>query len=303
MLKIFSFALWFFSMSVTQAQPYIDIASLNYVHSPDAGIWRRNNDHNHFDFFSAAFNLPFVLKKDSSIFLVSPFIERWNISFTKAIGNYTDLPSHLNSIVLPATFIKQLSANWHLTASVIPRWNGGTDAVFKNSFQLGGAILASYRKSSALVFKLGLYYNSELSGAFFMPLLGIDWEINSRNNIFGVLPGKLVFEHKAAAHFYWGFNFKAITNTYDAGFIIYNTNNGAAANDKYLRIDDNQLGLYADYYLCKHLVLNFELGHSVLRKMRIGLKNPALKYFYTNKTNDDLLLKLSLNYRIRFKNG
>ena len=300
MIRACSFAICCFILSAIQAQPYIDIVQVKYTHSPGAGLWGQKNQPNYFEYYNAAINLPFVVRKDSSIILISPFVERWDINFTNAIGNYNDLPNHLNGLVLPVTYIRQVSKSWSITLSAIPRWNGNNTAIFKNSFQMGAAVLASYKKTSKLVLNAGLYYNAELSGLFFMPLLGIDWQMGDKDNLFGVLPGNLVFEHKISSHFYCGANFKAITNTYDAGSIIYSTNNGTAANDKYLRIDDNQLNLFVDFYFLKHLVLNFEAGHSAFRKMRIGLKEPAVKYYYKDKMNDAFLLKLSMNYRLRF---
>jgi Domain of unknown function (DUF6268) len=288
-------------LSAIQAQPYIDIVQLKYTHSPGAGLWRQKNQRNYFEYYSAAFNLPFVSKKDSSIILLSPYLERWDIGFTGAVGNYNDLPNHLDGLVLPVTYIRPVSENWSITLSAIPRWNGDSNAFFKNSFQIGGAVIAAYKATLNLTVKLGLYYNSEFSGAFFMPLLGLDWRIDKHNNLFGLLPGNLVFEHKITRRFYCGLNFRAITNTYNAGSIIASTTSGLETNSRYLRIDDNQLNAFADVYILKHLVLTLEAGHSILRKMRVGLKNPEVKYYYQEPVNDDYLLKASLNYRIRFR--
>ena len=36
MIKIYSFAICYCVIAAVQAQPYIDIASLKYLHSPDA---------------------------------------------------------------------------------------------------------------------------------------------------------------------------------------------------------------------------------------------------------------------------
>jgi Domain of unknown function (DUF6268) len=290
MIRMFSTAVCFLIMAALHAQPYLDIASFSYLNSPGTGLWRRNNTANNFQYYNTGLNLPLILKKDSSIILFSPYAERWDIR----INNIDDLPSHLWSLVLPVSIVKPLSKKWTVTLSAIPRWNGDKTAIFKNSFQMGGAILASYKKQDQLTWKFGIYYNAELSGAFFMPLLGIDWRINNRNNLFGVLPGNLVFEHMITNRIYWGASFKAITNTYTAGFVY------AGTNAKYLRIDDNQLSLFADFYLLKNIVLNLEAGHAVLRKLRLGVKNDNVKYYYKENMNDDLLLKASLNYRIRF---
>jgi hypothetical protein len=72
-----------------------------------------------------------------------------------------------------------------------------------------------------------------------MPLVGLDWKINAKNNLFGVLPGYMIFEHKVTPRFYYGFAFRALTNSYleDTGDM--------ALFDRgkyYLRIDDNPFG-------------------------------------------------------------
>ncbi|MBK8521472.1 MAG: hypothetical protein IPL54_11610 [Chitinophagaceae bacterium] len=125
--------------------------------------------------------------------------------------------------------------------------------------QVGGAFIISNTRNENLTWKLGIYVNNELFGLFVMPLSGIDWRINARNNLFGILPGNLTYEHKINDHFYYGANFRAITNSY-------------AKSNSYWRIDENQLGLYLDTYFNKNLVLNIEAGHSLFRKIRTGEK-------------------------------
>lgn len=266
-------------------QPYLDIVGIKYTNSPAAGVWRSNNTENHFQYFNASLNLPVVFKRDSTLLVFSPNTERWDIQTDTA----SSLPAHFYSLILPLSLVKPLSAKWAITVTAIPRWNGEATSIFKNGFQMGGAVIAAYKKNSRITWKLGLYYNSEQSGPFFMPLAGIDWHINSNNNLFGVLPGSLVFEHKTSSHLYIGAMFKAITNTYLTG-----------QQNRYLRIDDNQVSFFADYYISKKVVLTMESGHSVFRAFRLGIKDAPQKYYYQEKMNDDLLFKISLNYRIRF---
>ena len=79
---------------------------------------------------------------------------------------------------------------------------------------MGGVLLAGYTKNTNLKYKFGVYVNNEFFGVFVMPLAGIDWRINDRNNLFGILPGRLTFELKLNNNFYAGANFRAITNSY-----------------------------------------------------------------------------------------
>ena len=290
MRKVFFIVVYSFIIGVSHAQPYLDIASIGYTNSPDAAVWPRTNTHNNFRYYNAGVNLPFILGKDSSAIIVSPYAERWKMK----IDNVFDLPTYMQSLSLQVTFSKPLSKKWNIVLSVIPRWNGDREAVFTNAFQLGGLILASNNRRPGLTLKFGLYYNGEISGAYFVPLAGIDWRINGRNNLFGILPGNLVFEHKVSNNFYYGAEFNAITNTYDAGFIA------SGSIPKYLRISDNQLTIYGCSRIAKHVFLQAAIGNSVLRSIKLGVKDASRKYYYTNRMNDNLLFKLTINYRIRF---
>ncbi len=280
-------ALFCFSIGQLQAQPLIDLVNMKYTTSPDACLVRRNKQAASFENYSINLNLPFIFRKDSSVLVLRPFAEIWHIK----MDGTPYLPSAYQSLGLQTSFIKPVSQHWTVTISVIPRWNGYGDHLFTNSFQMGGALLATYRTRATLTFKFGIYYNSEFSGPFIMPLMGIDWRINARNNLFGVLPGSMSWEHKASQRFYYGATFRAVTNSYRSGFI----NN----QSYFMRVDDNQLSLYADYYIAKRVVFIAEAGHSVLRKIRLGYDGGQQKYFYTDKINDNLLFKLACAYRLR----
>ncbi len=289
-IKIFIAVSLFCFTVPAYAQPYLDIASFKYLNSPDAGAWRRNKTNNQIQYYNFSLTLPFIRKRDSSIIAFSPFAERWNTRVTAMSG----FPSHVSSLAFPLNLVKPLSQKWGIVFVIVPRWNGNLPNIFRNDFQLGGAFLTTWKKRPGLTWKLGIYYNSDLSGPIVWPLLGIDWRINKRNNLFGVLPGNLVLEHKGTQRFYYGASFRAITNTYSVGYA------DAVTGTQYLRIDDNQLSLFADFYLFSKLVVTAEAGHSVFRALRLGIKDAPVKYYYKEKMNDNLLLKMSLNYRIRF---
>jgi hypothetical protein len=162
--------------------------------------------------------------------------------------------------------------------------------------QWGGAILITYKKTARLKYKFGLYYNREYFGHFFVPLVGIDWKINNRLQLFGVLPGNLVLERKVSRSFYYGVSFRSITNSYkcDAyNFLDFD-------DRRFLRIDNNQLQAFGDVYLTKNVVLNVEAGHSFFRRLRTGIRKGASKYEVNEKTNDNMLFRVALAYRMRF---
>jgi hypothetical protein len=78
-----------------------------------------------------------------------------------------------------------------MVLTIVPRWNG--EQLFAANISYGGA--AAARKPDQK-FRFGVYANAEFFGLFVIPLLGCDWRIDSRNYLFGILPGRLTFEHE-----------------------------------------------------------------------------------------------------------
>jgi hypothetical protein len=292
-MRITCFILLFSATITANGQPFLDIVNMRYQHSPDAGLNGGNNS-NHFSYSNVSLNLPLVFKKDSSMIVFSPFTDRWNI-YGKGITDAPDQENLFYSLALPLSYIAPLSAKWTLTLTGIPRWNGYKSHWFENSFQFGASVLTTYKKSNTLRYKFGAYYNGEFFGTFLIPLVGIDWQINAKNNLFGILPGYMIFEHKVSKRFYWGASFRSINNSYQDGYVSRST------IQKYIRIQDNQLAAFTDFYLSKNIVLNLEAGHSVGRRLRLGTEQGRPKYHVAEKMNNNLLLKASFAYRLRLR--
>ncbi len=155
--------------------------------------------------------------------------------------------------------------------------------------QIGGAVLNTYLKKENLKFKFGAYYNSEFFGPFFLPLLGIDWNVNPKLNVFGVLPAGMTIEYKASPKkFHTGIMFRTITNSYDMNFTT-----------SFVRINDNHLKLFFDFYLPGNTVFSLEAGHSVLRKYKLGQKINTGTVYTDNKIKDGYLFKAAFYLRLR----
>ncbi|MFI5187635.1 MAG: DUF6268 family outer membrane beta-barrel protein [Chitinophagales bacterium] len=278
--------------SVLSAQPYLDIAKINYSYSPEPGFNNKTNPLKS-NFFNIELNLPVELKKNGDAFLINPF-------FNDNQGKVAATDFHVISQGLLLGFLKKnIFKSWDLLSGFAVRQNKETEKKLTSTWQYGGVILSTYRKNQFLSLKIGLYYNKEFFGNYFIPLVGIDWQINSKNNLFGVLPGSIAFEHKVNPKFYYGISFRALTNsnrlqTIDSCFT------GDCSGKNYLRIDDNQLGVYADSHLLKKIVLSAEAGYTILRRYRYGFKGKVLD----NKTdykNDNFYFRASLAYRLRFR--
>ena len=100
-----------------------------------------------------------------------------------------------------------------------------------------------------------------------------------------MLPGNLTLERKLAKKIYAGASFRAITSS-------FKTSKG------FWRLDENRLGIFVDYYLLKRFVGTVEAGHSILRKMRTGVRD---KTYNDWQVNDNMYVKISIAHRLRFR--
>ena len=266
------------STQQSMAQPFLDIANIKYTNSPNTGLLNQNKNDVKIQYYGIGTNIPLQFKNKKDAVIFSPFFETWSskINNNKRQNYY--------SVALPVSLSKTIpNTKWSFLLTGIVRMNDSSINK-KTTMQVGGAFIISNKRNENLTWKMGLYVNNELFGLFVMPLAGIDWRINARNNLFGILPGSLTYEHKINEHFYYGANFRAITNSY-------------AKSNSYWRIDENQLGLYLDTYFNKKLVLNIEVGHSLFRKIRTGEKHISK---VDAKVSDNLYIKVAFAYRVRF---
>jgi len=274
--------------AVLYSQPYLDLVKLNYTYSPLNGVNDKKSPLQS-NFFTADVTLPIELKKGGDAIIINPF-------FTNNTGEVSTTDFHVTSKALLVGFLKKdIFPNWNLLSSFIVRRNTEVDIETDDNWQYGGIILATWKKNEDVSFKFGMYYNREFFGNYFMALVGLDWKIDSKNNLFGVLPGYMIFEHKVASKFYYGFAFHAFTNSYREQII-----DPLSGGSNYLRIDDNPLGIYADTYLSKKIVLSAEAGYTILRRYRYGYKYDDI-HFKTDYKNDNFYVKASLAYRLRLR--
>ncbi len=278
----FLILLFVFATTVSFAQPYVDIISVRTLQSPDNGIIRRNKDKNSFQYFNAGLTLPIRFKKSGGALVLSPYFENWKVNIPAGLEHF--FPS---GMALPITLLTPVPQSKFLINTTLILRNNAERINLPGSFQAGGLVLVNYKINSRLTVKAGLYYNREAFGNFFIPLGGLEYNVDSTLQIWGTLPGSFFIEKKLMKRWYAGLTFKAVTNSYQF------------FNRKYMQINDNQLSLFSDFYLTKNFVLNMEAGHSLFRRIRLGNTGALKQYTYDEKINDNFLFRVSVAYRIR----
>jgi len=277
---------------ISDAQPSLDLGKFVYSYSPRSGLTEKKIPLRS-DFFSINLNLPLELKKDGDAFLINPFFDHNQVE----VAGYD---FHVISQGLLIGFLKKdLFRNWNLLSGFIIRRNKQASEKVDDEWQYGGLLLATWKKNQTTSFKFGIYYNKEFFGNYFMPLVGIDLAINEKDNLFGVLPGSMTFEHRLSKKFFCGASFRALTNSYRLQ-TIDPCFSGDCTGKNYLRADDNQLGVFADFYLTKRIVVTAETGYSILRKYRYGFKGDHI-HLRSDYKNDNFYCRAGLAYRLRFR--
>jgi hypothetical protein len=280
------------------AQPYIDLATTRYIISPASlGLMNQGEPPLRLNHYVAGFNLPLPLdQKQESILLISPYFENWQTSIP-------DQRNQLTGIGVPIGLQQKVSPGWSFTALLIYRYNRETNIEerTKSNHQFGSVLIVNRIKSSNLTYKFGLYYNREFFGHFFVPLLGIDWKINEKNNLFGTLPGAITWENKFHKIFGWGLNFRALTNSYRTFSADDPCLTGDCSALPYSRIDENQLGFYLDFYPRKTFAITGEFGHSLFRRTRTGWKGTHFKNVHSLSKQDNFYFRLMASYRLRLR--
>lgn len=253
----------------------MDPLNIRYTHAfRNDGAFATPHDH-----LYIGSDLPLKLKENTYL-LLSPFYERWQIDS----GAKKDIVPTVQSLALPVGLMFQLNKKWSMTLMGIIRKNGETLFGMK-SLQVGGTVFTSYAARPDKKFRFGVYVNTEFFGFFVMPLLGTDWRIDKKNYVFGLLPGRLTWEHQWTPKLYGGLTFRAITSSF------------RLTQDQYLRLDDNQLSAFLDFYPAKRFCLTLEPGYGLLRKIRTGTEKR--KYLLTRNWGDGAFIRLSGSYRIR----
>lgn len=129
-----------------------------------------------------------VVRENGDVFLVRGSFER--LQFQQDAWS-----SDVWSLSIPLgyqwTSRKKSSLKW--TALVIPKWAAGHHRTFdqRDAWQYGLYSLATWTQRPELKFKLGLYINQEFFGTFVVPLVGMDWKVSDRLQIFGTLPNNM----------------------------------------------------------------------------------------------------------------
>jgi hypothetical protein len=239
---------------ISFSQPFADVLSANCQTFSSTYKDSVAGQKNKTDDYFINFFLPKVFKNGNTL-----LIRLAGETMNSTIFPDSSYSYRLSSVSLPLGFkFVSKSKKWETILIGVPKiasdFRDKTDAY---DFQLGGIFLEHFVPNDKLKIKLGLYYNREAFGNFFMPLVGVDWKISKRINLYGILPSNYRLEFNVIKNkLYTGLCFKAATRS----FRLSQKN-----NYDYVRYDEQQVKLFVDYFVYKKILIFFDAGYSTSR--------------------------------------
>tara|TARA_R110002050_G_scaffold20348_1_gene57699 strand:+ start:94523 stop:95434 length:912 start_codon:yes stop_codon:yes gene_type:complete len=240
------------------AQNYIDLGKIHYANTPV----------NQFDSLTNGTRIqemgtdlvtPKVLKNGNAI--ISGFYGEY-ISTKTAPQN-----SHLTSVY--STMLKvgmqfKYGDKWEGTYIFLPKISSDFKKIGASDFQYGAIALFKYKKREKLNYKFGMYYNSELFGPFFVPIIGFYYlSKNDKLEMKAILPISADINYKLKERIRIGANFFAFVRTYH----LNEPHNGNPKS--YLTKTTNELFAYLQFHVTKSIILQTKAGYSIGRNYRI----------------------------------
>lgn len=271
-------------------QPFVDPVSFTarYLQSTYKDSVRGSNQ-------TTDYNLGLFMPKElksGHTFLLRLNSEMIHSSYMSGSYSYS---SNLYSVSMPVG-MQLLSGNkkWKTLLMAIPKVSTDFRDNLSKDLLLGGISMVTYVKSDRLKFKLGLYYSREFWGDFFVPLVGMDWKINDRLSMYGVMPSNYRIEYKWSDKLYTGLCFKSFQRSYRLW---------SQQNNDFVRVRDTQLKAFVDYFVYKKLLVFADVAYGFQYSLVQYASRSQRSYSRTNPVyspfNNNVLFTLGIAYRIR----
>jgi hypothetical protein len=295
MKRYLLFSCLFFLSAMAFSQPFIDLAEVQYQAFTRENTKDLPGASAATSVLRASLTLPFTTKSSRIFILGFDHVHNY-IDFDSDSADYrTDLYSTGMRLMMKGDMHDPA---WSYLFLLVPKINADLKTPIMSDMQLGGAALFIWNKKENLKFKFGMYYNREYYGNYFMPLLGIEWTVNKRLNIFGILPGGMNIEYRLNPKMTCGLAYRSYNPTFRT-----EDNPG----DEYVREGhkfwaDNQVSVLMTYYPFKNIALTAGIGQTVFRYFQnyseINIKinsDPSLI-----PIEDQQFAYITAAYRIRF---
>jgi hypothetical protein len=294
--------LLFFSTHAVNAQQYVDVGKVFYANTPVNQFDTLTNS-TRIQEFGIDLNVPVPIKNGHAL-LFSLYGESVRTDVNPVEPNLTSVYT-----INPRLGINyKHNDKWTGTYLLLPKLSSDFKAIGVKDFQFGAIALLKYNKTENFSWKFGMYYNGELFGPFFVPLIGFYYLSPSQKFEMNVnLPLSVDANYRASPWLKVGLEFSAFVRS-------YHLNEPYQGNpDNYLTKATNELFTYLHFGLSENILIKTKIGYSIGRNYRIyDIEDRVTWGLSAFRFNDDraqlngdfedgLLFRAELIYRFRIK--
>lgn len=254
------FTILFFSMVSTSvfSQQYIDLGKFHYANTP-VNQFDSATQGTRIQEYGLDLTVPIVLDS-AKTFITGLYAESVSTQTAPANSNLTSVYSTMLKVGMNFKY----GDKWEGTYIFLPKISSDFKKIGASDFQYGAYALFKYKKHDHLNYKFGIYYNSELFGPFFVPILGFYYlNKNEKFEMNFNLPIAADMNYKLKNWVRIGMNFSAFVRSYHLNE-PYNNN-----PDNYLTKTTNEIFGYLQFHLTKSVVFQTKVGYSIGRNYRI----------------------------------
>lgn len=257
-----------FSLAITPGigQNYVELAKFHYS-STDLNYFEQSDSSTRIKELGLDITVPVLINASDAI-LTGFIYERIETKLFEA-G-----PTETFSVTgVRIGLSKKHSEKWTGTYLLIPKLASDFKAITWKDFQIGGIALMKYTRHENLNYKLGLYFNTELSGPFVAPLLGLYYLSDSKKTEVNLmLPFLADINYKLLARLFVGVNFTGMVRSYHLSELPTNESGG------YVVKSTNEFSSYLKLNLTKSLSLQARIGYSLGRSYRVYDENDKITF-------------------------
>lgn len=239
------------------AQNYIDLLKLNASTTP-LNTFDTSTSKTVLNLIEADLTIP--IKINDQFSLITGVIYE-NLQ-TKLFEN--EKMKNFGSSTLKLGVNRQFNDHWSGTLVLLPKIASDFVKIGNKDFQLGAIALLKYKKRDNLNYKIGLYYNSELFGPFFVPMLGLYYiSPNKKLETNIMLPLQADVNYQLFPFMNVGINFNGQIRSYHLTAITPNY------HSTYVTRSTNELFAYLKFNFTKSISLLTKVGQSIGRSYRV----------------------------------
>ena len=159
---------------------------------------------------------------------------------------------------------KLFNDRWSGTAVLLPKIASDYKNISGIDLQFGAVGIMKYKKSDNKNFKFGLYYNSELFGPFFVPMVGMYYlSPNKKFETNIMLPLQADVNYKLIPFMNVGFNFNGQIRSYHL------TDVTPTHKSTYIARSTNEFYAYLKFNVTKSLSITTKVGQSLGRSYKV----------------------------------